>query len=184
MRIRLLMWSVLTVASFVMIAMNAEVTYGRKRDPMTSLWVLVFLVLLFFVGASYGSLRRLHKARKVLRSYPWEYRESARKTAKEAMGIAVQLKPGDGQDGWTRGMVARNPLKWNRWNPEMERGAWFAGDLPLGGVIALPGGSGLMLLGVRYRLGIDERGAIARQSDRMTRAKSAGIHRNASAGYR
>lgn len=140
-RIRLLIWSVLTVASLAMAGMQHEDTYGRKENPLATLWVLVFLVLLFFVGASYGSLRRLHKVRKVLRSYPWEYRESARKTAKEPAGVTVQLKPGDGQDGWTRGVVARDPLKWNRWNPEMERGAWFAGDLPWEGSSQCPVGA-------------------------------------------
>ncbi|MEV0096618.1 hypothetical protein [Streptomyces sp. NPDC050738] len=180
------MWPVLTVGSLAMVGMKSQDTYGSKQNPVATLWVLAFLVLLFFVGASYGSLRRLHKIRKVLRSYRWEYREGVRRTqgAKEAMGVAVQLRSADDDAGWTRGMVARNPLKWNRWTPELEHGAWFAGDLPFGGVIALPGGNALMLLSIRYRLSMEQRVDLARDRDRMALAKTGGISGNVSDGYR
>jgi hypothetical protein len=178
------MWSVLAVASLVLIGSQEKDPYTGKESPLKALCALLFLVLLFFVGASYGSLRRLHKVRRVLRSYPWEYRESARKTAKEPAGFTVRLKPGDEDDGWSRGAVARNPLKWNRWTPEMEHGAWFAGDLPMGGVIALPGGDAFMLLSVLYRLSRDQKAALMRDRARMERAKTGGISGNLSGGYR
>lgn len=48
----------------------------------------------------------------------------------------------------------------------------------------MPGGSGFMLLSVRYRLSVDDRVALVRQRERMAQAKGAGIARNVSGGYR
>jgi hypothetical protein len=72
-------------------------------------------------------------------------------------------------------MRARNPLRWNRWDAAMESGAWFAGDPAFGGVIALPGGRGLMALERRSQMSVDDFREIGRDVERMSRARSAGI---------
>ncbi|MGX1886444.1 hypothetical protein [Streptomyces sp. NPDC055287] len=93
-----------------------------------------------------GSLRRLRRMRKVLRENPWKYREALGRQAgtKDPNGVPVRLMTREG--GWSRPLTARNPLRWYRWDPEMENGVWLAGSPASGAVVALPGGRGLMTL--------------------------------------
>ncbi|HEV7628345.1 MAG TPA: hypothetical protein VGO89_17760 [Streptomyces sp.] len=75
-----------------------------------------------------------------------------------AMGVPVQFRLPDSEgpggdmstyvddDGsvWSQSKSARSPLRWNRWDESMQRGVWYAGDVEIGGVLAPPGGRGLM----------------------------------------
>ncbi|MGW7055551.1 hypothetical protein [Streptomyces sp. NPDC054887] len=98
-----------------------------------------------------GSLRRLRRMRHVLRAHPWQHREGCRKEAgvRDPGGVPVRLMTREG--GWSRQLTARNPLRWNRWDPAMEHGVWLAGSPASGAVVALPGGRGLMTLDRRPR---------------------------------
>ena len=72
-------------------------------------------------------------------------------------------------------MRAINPLQRKRWTGAMEHGAWFAGDPEFGGVIAEPGGRELMTLERGSRTPLEEYRAIARDKERMARARRAGL---------
>ncbi|SCK33006.1 hypothetical protein [Streptomyces sp. WMMB 322] len=168
--LKLSLWSVLFVAAFVVSGVFAEVRlsegdggrYGRGGNSVGGLiGAVAVLAYPFALYTCCGALSRLRKARSVLEAYPWRSLPAVRKLTgtKEAMGVPVQFGlPDDAgaeaadesayvdDDGsvWSQTMSARNPLRWNRWDESMERGAWFAGDIELGGVLALPGGRGLM----------------------------------------
>lgn len=129
-------------------------------DPAGAIGGVAVLVYPFALYTCCGALSRLRRARAVLEAYPWRPLPAVRRLAgtKEAGGVPVQLRLPDGEtagdgenayvddDGsvWTQSMSARDPLRWNRWDGALERGAWYAGDLEIGGVLALPGGRGLM----------------------------------------
>jgi hypothetical protein len=118
------------------------------------------LAYLFALYACRGALARLRRARAVLEAYPWRPIPAVRRVTgtKESQGVPVQFRLPDGEapgsdenayvddDGslWSQTMAARSPLRWNRWDESMTHGAWYAGDPGLGGVLALPGGHGLM----------------------------------------
>ncbi|MBT2504801.1 hypothetical protein J7I98_02605 [Streptomyces sp. ISL-98] len=133
---------------------------------------LIFALVLY----SFGPVLRLRRIRKVLREYPWEYRSSVRPChdVKDTMALVVQLKA-DADSDWSKTMRAVNPLRRKRWTGAMEQGAWFAGDPEFGGVIAVPGGRDLMTLERGSRTPVEEYREIARDKDRMARAKRAGI---------
>lgn len=163
--LKLSLWSALVVAALALSGVLAEVRWGdggaRGDNSLGGLiGGLAVLAYSFALYTCCGALSRLRKARSILEAYPWRSFPAVRKlsSAMEAKGVPVQFRlpegagPGGGEstyvddDGsvWSQSMSARNPLRWNRWDVSMERGAWYAGDVELGGVLALPGGSGLM----------------------------------------
>jgi hypothetical protein len=160
---KLWVWSVLFVAALVLSGVFAEVRWGDGARDGNSVGGLIGApAVLAYPLALYtcrGALSRLTKARRILEAYPWQPLPAVRKLSgtKEAGGVPVQLCLPDGHErhgkstyvdddgsAWSESMCARDPLRWNRWDESMERGAWYAGDLGLGGVLALPGGNALM----------------------------------------
>ncbi|MGW0550012.1 hypothetical protein [Streptomyces altiplanensis] len=115
---------------------------------MAAVALLLMLVSLRPPALSALSLRCLRTIDTVLRTRSWEYETSVRRArrGKVSGGIPVQVRTGDGDGDWTPVMVARAPFRWRRWSGETEGGAWFAGGLARGGVLALPGGHGLTLV--------------------------------------
>jgi hypothetical protein len=167
---------ILLLALLVVLSFYAAET-KKGGLPAFAILLLLGLGMPCTLYAYIGSLLRLRRMRKVMRSYPWEHRASARKEShvQEIYGVPVQLKTGDGDDDWTQIMRARNPLRWNRWDAAMESGAWFAGDPAFGGVIALSGGRGIMALERHSQMSIDEFREIGRDRERMGRARNARI---------
>ncbi|MEU9116704.1 hypothetical protein AB0D04_34380 [Streptomyces sp. NPDC048483] len=103
------------------------------------------------------AVRWMGHVRGVLTSFPWQWCAVVRrKEAKVGAGTGVQLRLGDSGSGsgsgsgsepdWTPVMAARTWRRRKYWSRELEDGAWFAGDPDRGGVIARPGGHGLMTL--------------------------------------
>lgn len=76
------------------------------------------------------------------------------------------------EPGWSPSLLARSPVRWNRWNDDLEAGAWFAGDPNLGGVLALPGGKELMFITRRLEVQRMERSTNKRDHERLIAAGS------------
>lgn len=153
---RLWLWSGLFV---VALAVGSVLTGLDAAGPGAAVLVLS---VLFYVGAVYacrGALSRLARARSVLETHPWQRLTAVRRITgeKEATGVVVQFRLLDGDDAWSQTLSARDPLRWNRWDSALEQGAWFAGDPRLGGVLARPGGHGLMTVQRRTQVLASER---------------------------
>ncbi|MFJ9131338.1 hypothetical protein ACIRJS_45425 [Streptomyces sp. NPDC102340] len=140
------------IGLLVFLAVVGLLNDGPRSKPVWMRVVLLVCVIatpfvIAFVLYSLGPILRLRRIRRVLRDHPWEYCEAVRPCpgAKDVMGVLVQLRTDSG-DGWSGTMRAINPLRRKRWSGEMEQGAWFAGSLEAGGVIAVPGGCDLMTL--------------------------------------
>lgn len=154
-RVRFGLWSGLCLGGFalgcVVTALENPVRHdGSLGGLIGALSLLIYLGVLY---ACLGALRRLRRAREALQAYAWQPVPEARRLSgtPEAMGVPVQFRwtPEAAGGGWSRSVVARDPLRWNRWDVAVENGAWLAvGDGPTG-VLALPGGRGLMTLHVR-----------------------------------
>lgn len=71
---------------------------------------------------------------------------------------------------WSPSLLARSPIRWNRWNDELEQGAWFAGDPHLGGVLALPGGRELVFISRRLEVQRMERSTPKKDHERLVAA--------------
>ncbi|NLU76546.1 hypothetical protein HCC61_28645 [Streptomyces sp. HNM0575] len=177
-RLKLSLWSVLLVGALTLCGLLAEVRWAAPtaRSDNSVGGLIGGVGILGYVFALYtccGALSRLRKARSILEAYPWRRFPAVRRlSGKDPAGVPVQFRlaergeePGRGDsssaddvyvddDGtvWSQSMSARNPLRWNRWNESMERGAWYAGDVAIGGVLALPGGSGLMTVQRRMQV--------------------------------
>lgn len=167
-RARLWLWTVLFVALLALsIILNASAGTDYVRRGSNQLGPAIGgLAMLWYPCVLYaclGALSRLKKARRVLHVFPWQPLSKVRKSGREATGITVHLPlpasasapagpakhglPGGGSEddvSWSPTMSARDPRRWNRWDERLEGGAWFAGDPSRWGVLALPGGSGLM----------------------------------------
>ncbi|GAA2967484.1 hypothetical protein [Streptomyces enissocaesilis] len=143
-RVRFVAWT----AVWALLLVTVGVFKGGSTDAVAAVALFLMLVSLRPLVLSALSLRCLRTIDTVLRARPWEYKTSVRRArrGKASAGIPVQVRTGDGEDDWTPVMVARAPFRWRRWSGEMESGAWFAGDLARGGVLALPGGHGLTLV--------------------------------------
>lgn len=110
--------------------------------------------------------------------YAWEERPAVRRLdyVKEHMGIPVTIEDAAGEDEWGRVMVVRSALRTSRWDERMEKGAWFAGDVPMGGVVALPGGDEQMKIERRAGRGRREDMMELRgDGPRIRKARTAGI---------
>ncbi|WP_139140785.1 hypothetical protein [Streptomyces abyssalis] len=192
---KLWLWSALfaaaVVVAIVIAPSDASVDFrGRARGDSSASGVIGGLAVLAYVFALYtccGALSRLRKARSILEAYPWRSFPAVRKLSgtKEATGVPVQFRLSDDaaadaadenayvdDDGstWSQSMSARNPLRWNRWDESMERGAWYAGDVELGGVLALPGGSGLMTVQRRIQVRSMEQRSVRADHERILAA--------------
>jgi hypothetical protein len=186
--LRLWLWSALLVAALALSGLLADVRWadGGARGDNSVGGVIGGLAILAYPFALYtccGALSRLRRARGVLEAYPWLSLPAVRKLSgtKESRGVAVQLRlpdgarPDDGEspyadeDGtlWSQSLAARDPLRWNRWATELEQGAWFAGDVERGGVLALPGPRGLMT--------VQRRSQVLSMEGRTARAEHEGI---------
>lgn len=166
---RFWLWTLLFVALLVLsgvLTAAAETDYARRGSNQfgPAIGGLAILWYPFALYSCLGALSRLKKARRVLEAYPWQELPTVRKAGRESTGIAVQLplpsstsataSAGFGKGGpmagaaddaqWTPTMCARDPRRYNRWDERLERGAWFAGDPTRWGVLAQPGGMGLM----------------------------------------
>lgn len=170
--LRLSVWSTLFFVAMVLCGVFADVRWeeGEARGDNSVGGAIGGLAVIAYPFALYtccGALSRLRRARSVLEAYPWRWFPAVRRVSgtREATGVPVQFRLPDGaeadggstyadDDGsvWSQTMSARNPLRWNRWDESMERGAWYAGDVELGGVLALPGGSGLMTVQRRVQV--------------------------------
>lgn len=175
--LRLWLWSVLLVAALALSGVLAEVRWGDgdARGDNSVGGLIGGVAVLAYPFALYtccGALSRLRRARGILEAYPWRSFPAVRRLSgtKEARGVPVQfLLPDDAaaeaanaadenayvdEDGsvWSQSMSARDPLRWNRWDESLERGAWYAGDVRIGGVLALPGGNGLMTVQRRTQM--------------------------------
>lgn len=188
---KLWMWSVLFVAALVLSGVFAEVRWdgADARDGNSAGGLIGAAAVLAYPCALYsccGALSRLTKARRILEAYPWRPLPAVRKLSgtKEAGGVPVQFRLPDrherdgrstyvDDDGsaWSESMCARDPLRWNRWDESMQRGAWYAGDLELGGVLALPGGNALMTVQRRTQvLSMERRSARTDYADILAAA--------------
>lgn len=153
--------------------------YSGLTKLVTALGSLSFAFIVFpGLLITFGSLLRLRGIRKVLCIYAWEERAAVRRIGyvKEYTGIPVTIEKSDGEDDWGGVVVLRSPLGSKRWDERMESGAWFAGDVPLGGVMALPGGDELMK--IQRRAGhdrIEDINTVRGDSSRTRRAVKAGI---------
>lgn len=118
----------------------------------------------------------LHRIKRVLSVYPWEAQPEVEKCEEFAAGskATALIKLGRGNGEWTVGFAARNYRSLGRWDQQMEKGVWFAGDLPFGGVIARPGGEELTFVQADdMTLLAAEREAAS--TARQERAKEAGL---------
>jgi hypothetical protein len=170
-------------ALVVAVGMGFLAEPSASDGPLTKVGSLVAGLLLVFVFVpgvlvGVGSLLRLRGIRKILREYAWEARPAVRRIeyVKELAGIPVTIENAAGEDEWGKVMVVRSAIRSNRWDRRMEKGAWFAGDVPLGGVVALPGGAEPMK--IHSRGGRDRReDMLSARGDlpRIKRAKAAGL---------
>lgn len=172
-RWRFALWSVLCLGGFAVgcVVTAYEGPAAREGGLGGGIGAVSLLTYLCVLYACLGALRRLRQARDVLRSCPWQPVPAVRRLTgtSESKGVPVQFRWSPENEGgeWSRSVVARNPLRWNRWDDAMQHGAWFAsGTGPLG-VLALPGGQGLMTVQMRTRIAASGR------------ASSAGVKENA-----
>ncbi|MDI3384891.1 hypothetical protein QIS99_01470 [Streptomyces sp. B-S-A8] len=183
-RARLRAGAMLPLVVLLLLATLTVMGLLGDRHGSPPMWMriagFVCLVAAPFVFAaalySLGPVLRLRRIRRVLREYPWEYRAAVRPCpgVKDVMALPVQLRTEPG-GAWSKAMRAINPLQRKRWSGAMEQGAWFAGDPEFGGVIAEPGGRELMTLERGSRTPLEEYRAITRDTDRIARAKRAGL---------
>jgi hypothetical protein len=166
-RWRFALWSLLCLGGF---AVGCVVTaYEGPAAPEGGLGGGIGAVsLLTYVCVLYaclGALRRLRQARGVLKACPWQPVAAVRRLTgtSESKGVPVQFRWSPESEGgeWTRSVVARNPLRWNRWDDAMQQGAWFAGGAGPMAVLALPGGRGLMTVQMRTRAVVSGRAGSA-----------------------
>ncbi len=191
---RLWLWSGLASLGVIAgIVLAQLVDLGGRRQG--SLGTTVIMVSLFAYGlalyACCSALGRLRQARSVLEGYPWRRLTATRRIdgQREASGVLVQFLgsadtgrnaaaidhgAGPGEGHWSPTMSARNPLRWNRYDPALERGVWFAGDFTISGVLALPGGHGLMTVQRPTRILVEEKGSAKRDHEGVLAAARRG----------
>jgi hypothetical protein len=151
---RLRVWHFLYALSWVAYLAyfpNASSAYEEQRAAgAIVLATICYLVLVYFNRDRKACLKRI---RRVLEEHPWQLIPTAHRPSgvKDVMGVPVRLRYREGEE-LTGLMSARNPLHRRRWPEELERGAWYAGNVwQTGGastrgfgVLAVPGGGELM----------------------------------------
>lgn len=168
-RTRLWLWSGLFVAALVAGFVLSALTASADKPLSSAGPALIVLALFLYLGALYacrGALSRLRQARQVLEAFPWQRLASVRRHTgeREPTGVVVQFS------FTSHTMTARDPRRWYRWDPQLERGAWFAGDHHLGGVLARPGGSNPMIVQARMAVLSSERRTPRRDHQRLLAA--------------
>jgi hypothetical protein len=142
------------VAGSVVTSFGVPTRGGGLGGAIGGISLLSYVCVLY---ACLGALRRLRKARRVMEEHPWQSVPAVRRLSgtPEAKGVPVQFRFVPEAEGgeWSPTFVARNPLRWNRWDDAMSQGAWLAGGEGPTAVLALPGGHGLMTLQLRTRAG-------------------------------
>lgn len=156
-RWRFALWSVLCLGGFAVgCVVTAQEGPGAREGGLGGgIGAVSLLTYVFVLYACLGALKRLRRAREVLKACPWQPVPAVRRLTgtSEAKGVPVQFRWSPESEGgeWTRSVVARNPLRWNRWDDAMQHGAWYAGGTGPLAVLALPGGRGLMTVHMRTR---------------------------------
>ncbi len=107
---------------------------------------LAFFTAVAFFQAHCRSLLWLARVKRVLRQYPWEPRPHVRKRRHPNGGntkVSAIVQLYDPVTKWSPQLHARDVWCGLSWKATFDDGAWFAGDLPFGGVMAKPGGDEL-----------------------------------------
>jgi hypothetical protein len=137
------------VGVFLALLIVAKVFKEEETQLVPGLASFLLIPAAFLLAGPAKALRWLRSVESVLRSHPWRYCSAVgRRDAKVDAGTAVQLRLGDegSDEDRTPVLAARTWRRRTRWSGEFEHGAWFAGNPDRGGVLALPGGHGLMTL--------------------------------------
>ncbi|WP_031481483.1 hypothetical protein [Streptomyces bicolor] len=147
--VRLVVWTVV----WALLTLAVIVIRDRDLETVRAVFLLLMFVSLRPLALASLSMQTVRAIDTALGQHSWQYCESVRRVRGTRVrgGIPVQIKVGDGEDDWSPVMKARAPFRWRRWTAEMESGAWFAGDVERGGVVALPGGRALTLVTVAAR---------------------------------
>lgn len=140
------------------------------------MWLLIFLAL------RVGHGRRLNVCRKVLHTYPLEYRTRVERKRGDRngdewkyLGTIHTIKLSTrGRHGAPR-MRAVNATTVRRWpKGAKDGGAWFAGDPLFGGVMVVPGSSAMMFMQpANWEKSAQERAQA--DATRIAQAQQAGI---------
>jgi hypothetical protein len=155
----LIVWPSLWLLLFAFaIALGELDVFGRSQDDVVGgVGGGGFVVFSCVFCMCLSRLWCLKRIRRVLETHAWRPIPAARRRSdiKDVQGVTVQLCLGGdgaqarGDDEWTELRSARGPIHRRRWPEAMERGAWYAGEATGRGVLALPGGSGLMEVAAR-----------------------------------
>ncbi|MEU8784747.1 hypothetical protein [Streptomyces sp. NPDC048637] len=160
----------------VLYSLGAPNTFVLVLPVPVGMWLLIFLALRVRHG------RRLKVCKKVLHTYPLEYRTRVDRKVGDRNGdewkylgtIHTIKLSSRGQHGAPR-MRAVNATTVRRWPKGAEDGgAWFAGDPLFGGVMIVPGSNAMMFMQpASWEKSAQERA----QADaaRIARAQQAGI---------
>ncbi|MCX5530889.1 hypothetical protein OG785_09995 [Streptomyces sp. NBC_00006] len=160
-RVRLTLWTVFWVGSFVALSLLdgfgviglSDVRFKGRRggsggNLLGMVGAVVFLVYLCQLYLYVVSLRSLKRMRRVLERHPWRIVSAVRKQHQvtDPSGVPVRLRIGaeGARNEWSHLMSASGVPRKRRWPEAMEHGAWHAGDNWGPGVLALPGGEDLM----------------------------------------
>jgi hypothetical protein len=145
--VRLVAWTVV----WLLLTLAVILTDDRDLETVRAVLLLLMFAGLRPLALASLSLQTLRAIDTTLGDRPWQYCPAVRRVRGTRMrgGIPVQLRTGDGEDDWTPVMKARAPFRWRRWTAELENGAWFAGDVERGGVLALPRGRAMTLVSVK-----------------------------------
>lgn len=147
--VRLVTWTVV----WALLTLAVIVIRDRDLETVRAVFLLLMFVSLRPLALASLAMQCVRAIDTTLGNHSWQYCTSVRRVRGTRVrgGIAVQAKVGDGEGDWTPVMKARAPFRWRRWTAELENGAWFAGDVRRGGVLALPGGRALTLVTVTDR---------------------------------
>jgi hypothetical protein len=121
-------------------------TWLSGIDGLMALFVLALFTAGAFLTVHCRSLFWLGRVKRILRLYPWESRPHVRKRrypngGNTKVSAIVQLY--DPVTKWSPELRARDVWCGLSWKATFDDGAWFAGDMPFGGVMAKPGGDEL-----------------------------------------
>lgn len=107
--------------------------------------VLGLVLMTYRFPFAFLSLRR---CRGVLQEYPLEFRPSMTKKSESRTkyGTVFTVRVQAHERGRSPLMRAVDALERHRWPVGAEDGVWFAGDLPFGGVVVVPGSDTLLVV--------------------------------------
>ncbi|MFG2139259.1 hypothetical protein [Streptomyces sp. NPDC048650] len=167
----------LFVSPFVLYSLGVPDSFFTMLPLVPGGFVLIFLALRLIHG------RRLGVCRKVLHTYPLEYRTRVERKAEgdrngeawKYLGTIHTVKLSSrGQHGAPR-MRAVNASTVRRWPKVAEDGgAWFAGDPAFGGVMIVPGSNDMLFMQPASWAKFEKERAQADPA-RIARAQQAGI---------